>query len=99
MKDGGYFGRIKFDDSKSNFKDKFIASSSDLIALENNTARPHGLDISDDGSLALLSSEFSNDNPNEAHSFIIDLDQWLIKRTFQTKIHSRGVSIYPSVGN
>jgi 6-phosphogluconolactonase (cycloisomerase 2 family) len=100
FKNAGYFARLKMDYSKTGFQNIFTADSTkDLIKLKNSDARPHGLDITDDASQAIVSSEFLNSNGDKAHTFIINLDTFTITKEFETKVQSRGVCIYPSSGN
>ena len=99
FKDGGGFARLKINSEASTLQTMFTATAADFIALNNNDARPHGLDITDDGKKAVISSEFSNSNSNQSHIFFVNLDTWMLTNTIETKIQSRGLTIYPSVGN
>lgn len=99
LKDGGAFARLHIDMSKSAFVERFTAGSGDIIHLEGNDARPHGLDITDDGKIAVVSSEFKNSNATAAQTFIIELQTFAIRTTLNTKHQSRGVAIYPGSGN
>ena len=100
FKNAGYLARLKIDYSKTGIENIFTAdSTNDLIKLKNADARPHGLDITDDGKTALVSSEFLKSNGDQAHTFIVDLETFTIQKEIETKVQSRGVCIYPSVGN
>ena len=71
--------------------------SADTTMIFSDGDQPHGLDITDDGKIAVVSAQGSASV--QAKTYIIDLENWKITKEFDTKIHSRGLCIYPSTGN
>ena len=100
FKVGGYFARFKINPDGTTANEILTADkTNDILTLRNKDARPHGLDITDDGKTAVVSAEFLKSNRHQGYTFIVDLEQWKIVKELETKVESRGLCIYPSKGN
>lgn len=97
FKVGGYLARLSIDPEATTANT--ILTADTIMSLSDTDARPHGLDITNDGKIAVVSAEYLKSDNTQAKTYIIDLENWKMLKEFNTKIHSRGLCIYPSTGN